>query len=254
MQRFSDRVADYTRFRPRYPKAALPLLAANIGFSPQWIVADIGSGTGISSELFLENGNTVFAVEPNDEMRHAAEKTLAKYPKFRSINGTAENTNLAAVSVDMVVAAQAFHWFKPEQTSAEFARILKPRGWIVLMWNRRQTRASAFLRDYEALLNTFGTDYSRVRHDKIDVDRLAEFFTGGVERHSLPNEQIFDYAGLEGRLRSCSYVPAEGHADFAPMLAALKRLFDAHNEGGQVRFEYQTEIYRQGWDGVPKSA
>ena len=242
-KRFSNRVADYVRFRPRYPEGLIPLLKKEIGLDKSWTIADVGSGTGISTEPFLKHGNAIVGIEPNDEMRQAAESLLAQYPNFKSINGTAEATGIENGSVDAVIAGQAFHWFDPEKSQTEYRRILKPGGWVILIWNRRLIDASAFSRDYEALLNTHGIDYAKVRHDHIDKGTITRFFANGHQYRSLPNEQVFDFEGLRGRLLSSSYVPAEGQPGFAPMIEELKRIFEEHNESGRVRFDYETDIY-----------
>ena len=242
-RRFSDRVENYVRYRPRYPAGVLPFLCQTLGLTPRWTVADLGSGTGISCEPFLKNGNVVFGVEPNRDMREAAERLLHSHPNFRSIDGTAEGTGLPDHSIDLATAMQAFHWFDAAATSRELGRILKPAGWVVLVWNDRKFD-SPFLADYEALLNEFGTDYGQVRHDNVTEDRLRSFFgPAGYEKHVLPNEQRFDYAGLEGRLLSSSYVPAPDEPRHAGMIAALRRLFDRHQREGEVRIDYDTRIY-----------
>jgi ubiquinone/menaquinone biosynthesis C-methylase UbiE len=163
--RFSDRVENYVRYRPGYPLAVLQELKAECGLAPSHVVADIASGTGIWTRMLLENGNHVVGVEPNVEMREAGERLLAAFPKFSSVAGTAEATTLADQSVDFVTAAQAAHWFDRERARHEFARILKPGGWLVLLWNERLTDSTAFLRDYEQLLLTYGTDYQDIRHE-----------------------------------------------------------------------------------------
>src|SRR3954453_5767739 len=180
-RRFSDRVEHYVKYRPGYPPAVLPYLREQAGLTEASVVADVGSGTGFSSVPFLENGNVVFAVEPNAEMRRAAERLLAHYPGFRSVDGTAEATTLADRSVDLVVAGQAFHWFDPPRAAAEFRRVLRPGGRVVLMWNTRKVGGSAFLEDYERLLMKFGTDYAAVRHDRVDEKRFDAFFAGPAE-------------------------------------------------------------------------
>ncbi len=241
--RFSNRVADYVRYRPGYPRGILSILETESGLSADSSVADVGSGTGISAELFLSHGNTVYAVEPNADMRAAAEAALAKYPRFHSVVGTAEATTLADQSVDYVVAAQAFHWFDAENTRREFARILHPGGWVVLIWNTRRVDTTPFLRDYELLLQEFATDYQQVDHRNIDQEKLQRFYGGSFQRRVLENEQIFDLAGLQGRLCSSSYAPAAGHSRYEPMIAALEKIFRDHQQNGQVRFEYDTELY-----------
>jgi SAM-dependent methyltransferase len=243
-KRFSDRVENYVHFRPRYPDEVIAMLKSDAGLAPEAVIADVGSGTGISTEPFLRVGCTVFGVEPNREMREAAEKFLAGYPAFHSVNGTAGATTLEACTVDIVVAAQAFHWFNTAGTRAEFSRILKPDGQVVLMWNERKLDATPFLRDYEKLLLRFGTDYSAVRHENIGGAELRRFFIGGRFRnHTFANQQQFDFDGLKGRLLSSSYAPPAGEPGHEVMMAELRRLFDAHEVDGRVTFEYDTRVY-----------
>jgi SAM-dependent methyltransferase len=241
-QRFSDRVENYIRFRPGYPEEIIPLLRAETGISPTSSVADIGSGTGISTELFLRAGFPVIAVEPNLEMREAAERLLASWPGFTSVNGTATATTLPDQSVDLIVAAQAFHWFDPLPTRAEFDRILKPACHVALIWNERELRSTPFLRDYEQLLVEFGTDYQEIRHEKV-VSTLGGFFHGCHATHRFSKVQHFDFEGLRGRLLSSSYTPAPGHPNHETMLAELRRLFDRHQRDGRVELLYQTRVY-----------
>ena len=242
-QRFSNRVENYVRYRPHYPAGVLDILRENIGLTPGTVVADVGSGTGISGELFLRNGNPVFAVEPNREMRAAAERLLGGFPRFRSVAGTAETTTLPNASIDCVVAAQAFHWFDPARTRAEFRRILKPGGWVVLLWNRRLKQATPFQRAYEKLLETYAVDYAQVKHERIDAAALTGFYAGGFQVRSLPNVQTFDLESLKGRLLSSSYAPTEDQEGYALMIKALQKIFQGHQQGGHVRFDYETQIY-----------
>jgi ubiquinone/menaquinone biosynthesis C-methylase UbiE len=241
--RFSDRVADYVRCRPTYPNAFRDALVHEVGVSPASIVADIGSGTGISTALLLGTGCTVFAVEPNAEMRRAAEARLGQEPRFRSVVGRAEATTLADRSVDVVTAGQAFHWFSVPETRAEFLRILRPAGKVALFWNTRRSEGTPFLGAYECLLNRFGTDYAQVQHRKIGAPVLQEFFGGKYESRVFVNAQTLDFDGLLGRLLSSSYGPGPAHADYAPMVAALREIFDAHHGSGRVRMEYDTELF-----------
>jgi SAM-dependent methyltransferase len=241
--RFSGRVENYIRYRPGYPPEVLKALQTECGLTTAQIVADIASGTGIWTRLLLENGNPVFGVEPNAEMREAGERLLAQFPKFTSVAGKAEATTLADQSVDFVTAAQAAHWFDRARSRQEFARILKPGGWLVLMWNERLTDSTLFLRDYENLLLTFGTDYQDVRHERT-TEVVNEFFDPApFQERAFPMRQEFDYAGLEGRLLSSSYVPGPESPKHAPMLRELRQVFDAHVVEGQVICEYKTRLY-----------
>ncbi len=242
-ERFSDRVGDYLRYRPRYPDALIPVLEEETGLAPEWGVADVGSGTGFSAEPFLDHGNVVFAVEPNGEMRRAAEERLGDRPGFRSVAGSAEATGLEGGSVDLVAAGQAFHWFDLETTREEWIRILRPPRWVVLVWNTRRLTGSGFLEGYEALLREFGTDYHDVRHDGMEPGALETFFGGPVRRRTLPHRQVLGCEGLKGRLRSTSYVPSPEHDRHRAMLTALRGLFEEHQVGARVTMEYDTEIY-----------
>jgi SAM-dependent methyltransferase len=243
-QRFSNRVADYVRYRPGYPAALLNLLRTECALRKEHVIADMGSGTGLLSKLFLENGNRVLGIEPNTEMREAGEEYLRIFQKFISVNGSAEASTLGDASADFVTAGQAFHWFEPKAARREFIRILKPAGWVVVVWNDRRMEETQFGRDYEDLLVRFGTDYTRVKDAYPEISHIQSFFgeNSFVER-DLPNEQLFNWDGLRGRLRSSSYAPTDGHANFAPMMAELERIFQASAENGVVRMQYFTRIY-----------
>ncbi len=243
VNRFDDRVANYVAYRPKYPAAVAEFLRAELKLNADAVVADVGSGTGILSELLLQTGASVFGVEPNDAMRAAAEELLKSYPNFTSINGTAEATTLPDASVDLATAAQAFHWFDAGRTRLEFQRILRAGGWVVLVWNVRRLDSTPFLRAYEQLLREFGTDYSQVNCEQLPEAKIAQFFAGAYNQRSFDNFQTFDYAGVRGRLLSSSYVPLAGQPQHEPMLAALKQLFDSHQQAGQVTIEYDTKLY-----------
>ncbi|HTS35537.1 MAG TPA: class I SAM-dependent methyltransferase [Candidatus Solibacter sp.] len=241
--RFSDRVENYVRYRPGYPSEVIAALRSECGLGPEHALADIASGTGIWTRMLLENGNVVFGVEPNAEMRQAGERLLAGFANFRSVAGTAEATTLGDASVDFVTAAQAGHWFDRARARREFGRILKPGGWLVLLWNERLVDSTPFLRDYEQLLVEFGTDYADVRHERT-TESVNEFFDPLPYRELVfDNRQEFDYAGLEGRLLSSSYAPGPGHAKHEPMLRELGRIFEEYAVHGLVSFDYKTRVY-----------
>jgi ubiquinone/menaquinone biosynthesis C-methylase UbiE len=244
--RFSDRVENYVRYRPGYPPEVLDLLRAECGLRPSHIVADIASGTGVFTRLLLENGNSVFAVEPNTEMREMGIQqleSLESNDRLVSVAGTAEETTLRSASVDFVTAAQAAHWFDLPRARAEFARILRPEGWCVLIWNERRTATTLFLRDYEQLLLAYGTDYKEVRHERTTAI-IHEFFAPALcQGRVFSLRQQFNYEGTAGRLLSSSYAPLEGHPSHAPMMRELQRIFRAHARDSMVEFEYNTRVY-----------
>jgi SAM-dependent methyltransferase len=243
-QRFTTRVTDYIKYRPGYPSQVITALQDDCGLTPASPVADIGSGTGILTELFLKNGNPVYAVEPNDEMRAAGERLLRSYPAFHSINGRAEETTLGDQSVDFVIAGQAFHWFDPQKSRLECARILRPGGWVMLVWNDRDSQTTPFLVAYENLLHKYSIDYPKVDHRRIDQTDFSAFFgAGGYQTRAYHHQQDFDFDGLRGRLLSSSYAPEAGHRNYDPMLAELKTIFQANQINGQVGFAYITKMY-----------
>jgi SAM-dependent methyltransferase len=242
--RFSSRVENYCKYRPRYPQSVVNTLREDCGLKSDSLIADIGSGTGFLAELFLLNGNQVFAVEPNREMREAGARLLEKYPGLHSVDGRAETTNLAGCSFDFVVAGQSFHWFDREKARSEFLRILKSNGWMMVVWNERNSDATLFMTAYEQLLKRYVTDHSRIAHKKVYDTALDDFFrTDGFTTKTFSYRQHLDYAGLKGRLLSSSYTPESGHPNHEPMLAALLKIFQEHEVEGRVILDYTTRMY-----------
>ncbi len=243
-RRFSSRVENYIRYRPGYPPEIIETLKEECHLNTSCVIADLGSGTGLLAEMFLRRGHRVFGVEPNLEMREAGERLLAHYDRFTSVAATAEETTLPDHSVDFITAGQSFHWFDRARARVEFARILKPGGWVVLVWNERLVSVTPFLAAYEAWVKTYALDYTQVDHRRIDAEALAEFFTSRSFRlKTFPNRQVFDFDGLKGRALSSSYVPEHGHPRFAEMMAELERIFQVYAVDGKVSFEYETRLY-----------
>lgn len=243
-ERFSDRVEAYVKYRPHYPSAVFDYFRDELGLSRDWVVADIGSGTGILAKPFLDLGNIVYGVEPNADMRAAAERILAGYPNFRSMGGTAEETGLPDRAIDFVVAGQAFHWFDAAKARGEFLRFLKPGAYSAVLWNNRLTDGSPFLVAYEEFLLEWGTDYAEVSDRYDDSTALdALYGTGNYTRRVFANAQRFDFEGLRGRLCSSSYVPTEDSDAFGPMMDSLRTLYDAHEAEGRVEVAYDTIVY-----------
>jgi SAM-dependent methyltransferase len=242
--RFSGRVADYVKTRPSYPRGVLTLLREQCGLEASSVVCDLGSGTGIFTQLLLESGAIVHAVEPNDEMRAAAERMLGGQPSFRSIAGSAEATTLPDASVDLVTAAQAFHWFDVGRTHAEMKRILRePQGNVALVWNDRDLESTPFLRDYEALLVSRCPKYRELQGKAESIDKFdALLGAGGWTRHVVPNEQRLDREGLVGRLLSSSYAPRPSDPDHEETIDALRAIFDRHSARGEVAMLYDTVL------------
>lgn len=245
-QRFSNRVDDYVKYRPHYPAAIVTYLQERFDFSAG-AIADVGAGTGILTKLFLDAGYTVYAVEPNEPMLAKAIALLNNYPGFTAVPGTAENTTLPNNSVDAVMAGQAFHWFHAAKSRAEFTRILKAHGLVVLVWNERKVDAP-FEQEYEVLINRHGKDYKQVKHRNISAADIAAFFEPAtVELKVFGNEQVFDFDGLKGRLLSSSYMPVQGEAGHDALITDLGKLFDRYQQNGTITITYDTKVYAGRW-------
>ena len=243
VSRFSNRVADYVKYRPDYPREIVSFLADECGLTKDSAIADVGCGPGISSKIFLENGNHVIGVEPNEAMREAAKRYLAAYDNFEVIDGRSDDTTLPDASVDFVTAAQAFHWFEPEATRTEFKRILKPHGRIVLMWNERQLDANDFHREYEALLVKWSADYDFVRHENIAVEQLTNFFQGEYGLKTFTNNKLYDLDMLKGRMSSSSYVPSTDDPVYPQMVEELTQIFAKRAVADRIEVRYDTSVY-----------
>jgi SAM-dependent methyltransferase len=243
-ERFGRRVESYVRSRPSYPTEVVELLEKGCGIAPGWVVADVGSGTGILSRLFLDRGCRVYGIEPNVDMRRAGEALLATYRLFTSTDGTAEDTGLPDAAVDLVAAGQAYHWFDARAARREFIRILQPQGWVVLIWNDRRKQGSPFLEAYEELLLAYGTDYQEVDHTRIGHQQIQSFFgSKPIGTASFENHQSFGFEGLKARLLSSSYTPGPNHPRHTDMLRTLREIFELHEVDDHVRIEYDTKVY-----------
>lgn len=244
-KRFTDRVANYVKYRPGYPKEVIDYLEKECHLSGHSNIADVGAGTGIFTKLLLEQGHKVYAVEPNDAMREEADRQLSQFDKYHSMIGTADKTGLSAQSVDMIVCAQAFHWFNTAETKAEFQRILKPGGKAALIWNNRDVEADAFATAYDNLLKTLsGGDYERINHQNLNPADFERFYKDGrYTLNKFPNQQVFDFEQLAGRAFSSSYVPAEDTEAGKAFKGELKMIFDQHQKDSKVIFRYDTEVY-----------
>jgi len=242
IERFTDRVVDYEKFRPSYPKEIIQVLKEQIGLNKKWLIADIGSGTGLSTQLFLENGNDVFAVEPNRGMRESLVHHFKTYRNLIALNATAENTSIESGCVDLIFAGQSFHWFDRAACQKEFERILTENGHMVFVWNQRDPE-DAFQQEYEHFLRNHIPSYQSVSHKNISDDDLKHFFgIRPMTKVSLPNQQIFDLRSFLGRVRSSSYFPKE-QDDNKTLYDDLRLLFDKYAISERIVFKYITEIY-----------
>jgi SAM-dependent methyltransferase len=238
---FTRRAREYARYRPRYPAAILGYLEARAGLSQETVIADVGSGTGILTVLFAGRGFRIFGVEPNDEMRTQAEVELAGHGNFTSVNGAAEATTLADRCVDLITVGQAFHWFEPAATSAEFRRILRPQGYVVLLWNRPRRTDSAFYRALSALHDRHELHRPVGRPDK--DKEIQVFFGGKVEKATFDNRRFVDWEQFRGRFLSASWAPRPEAGGFDELMADLDRLFETFAEDGRLLDDLVTELY-----------
>jgi ubiquinone/menaquinone biosynthesis C-methylase UbiE len=243
-KRFSRTVEYYAKYRPGYPREVIPFLQQHANFSSQFTIADVGSGTGISSEVFLKNGNEVYGVEPNDDMRRVSESLRNVYANFHPVAGSAEDTTLKAESIDLITIAQAFHWFNVKTARQEFQRILKSNGSVLILWNHRKVDPSGFSKDYEDFIWKFAVDYGKVKQTDIRFEVLERFFGHDqFTRAVLPNAQSLNLESLRGRVLSSSYMPQKGHPHFEEMLENLDQIFRRYSVDGSISMEYDTEVY-----------
>ena len=243
-EKFTGRVTDYALYRPHYPDAILEPLRADCGLNPQSVVADIASGTGLLAQVFLRNGNSDIGIEPNAEMRRAGEEYLRDWRNFHSVDGSAEATTLSDGSVDFIAVGQAFHWINPQPARIEFARILRPLGWVVLVWNRRISSGDSFNTSYHELISRHCGGEQAVAGRRTSDQQIRDFFApSAVILNNFPNSQRLNWEGLKGRLLSSSYAPTAGQPGHEPMIDDLARVFREHQNDGHVVLEYTTEVF-----------
>jgi SAM-dependent methyltransferase len=242
--RFSERVEAYLAGRPRYPAAIVTHLADCGALLADGAVADVGIGTGLSAEPFLAAGYRVIGIEPNAPMRAAGTEYLARFAAFEMREGSADATGLASASVDLVLAAQAFHWFDAARFRAESLRIVRPGGWAALIWNDRDLASTPFLASYEALLVEHGHDYPLIRYRHQGTDAIPVYFGGHAPAPvEFPHGRRMDWSALVALANSASYLPAAGQAGHAELMAALLRLFDAHSVDGSIEMRYTCRVH-----------
>ena len=242
-ERFSSRVDAYRKYRPDYPQSVIAEISKQAGLDGSAIVGDFGSGSGIFTRLLLQAGFEVYAVEPNREMRKAAELALAQEPGFISVAASAEDSGLEPASLDLITVAQAFHWFNNDTAQQEFRRVLKAGGRLALIWNRRKV-SQPFQQTYDAILQEFAPEYGKVNHMNLKMEDIQGFFaTNSMQRFVFDNSQHLDFAGLIGRLKSSSYCPEEKSPQYIPLATELLSLFDQYAIDGAIEFEYDTELY-----------
>lgn len=241
--RFSDRVADYIRYRPSYPEALIDFLEMEGDLQEGDRIADVGAGTGKLTELLLKRDRTTYAIEPNQEMRAAAYSLLSKYPNFQTLNGSAESIPLLDGEIRLLTIAQAFHWVDAKKFRQEAKRCLADGGQAAIIWNSRRNDLP-FMRDYQQMLIEMVPEYELTREKSDDLEKIRTFFGHDQYiRKVFPYRQTFDWEGLQGRLMSASYCPKPSEPGHIPLMTKLRSLFDGYEKNGQITFVYDTVVY-----------
>ncbi|MCY0852217.1 MAG: class I SAM-dependent methyltransferase [Thermoplasma acidophilum] len=239
---FTGKAEAYSRYRPSYPPEIIKLLNNKYSFTKDMIVADIGCGTGILASMFLENGNTVICVDPNDDMLNMARKNLSRYSNVTFVNGRAESTHLNDHSVNVITAGQAFHWFDEDKAKREFRRILKPPNLVLLIWNDRDMR-DPFTEQYEEIIREFSMGYRGTGSTAISVERIYSFFNYDYDYYQMDNLQELDLDGLIGRYLSTSYSLKEDDPRYKDAISRLQDLFNTNQKNGKITLRYTTRVF-----------
>lgn len=241
---FTGKATAYTKGRPLYAQAALDFLKER-RITENARIADIGAGTGIFSKQLAANGATVYAVEPNEDMRLAAKEYLKDTPNTRCVDGSAENTTLPDHSVDFVSAAQAFHWFDKPLFRKECDRILVPDGKIVLIWNV-EVFGGDFFHDYGEILKRLTISDIPEEEKKNPYDtffKQAEAFLTGFKRYEFDNTLYMDEETFLFKSLSSSAAPKENDPRYSLLTQELKDLFVQYQNGGKLTYPNQTILY-----------
>ena len=239
---FSTKVADYVASRPDYATALLVTLSERCGLAAGACIADVGAGTGILSRSLLERGFQVIAVEPNEAMRAAAEAALAGRAGYRSVAGSAEAMPLAAGSVDLITAAQAFHWFDPVPARRECLRVLKPHGQVALIWNDR-TADDPLQSVLDDIAARFGGAKRSAMVAQGERANLEVFFGRAEwEEFAWPHEQQLTEAGMQSLVFSRSYIPARDSAAGREVAAEVSRVFHRFATDKWITIRYATVL------------
>jgi len=233
-RKFDGKGSLYARFRPSYPQELLEYLYDQVGMGRDSAIADIGAGTGKLTRLLLERGSRVYAVEPNPDMRAAAELALKGFARLSLAEGTAEATGLPAGSVDYITVAQAFHWFDRAEFRKECRRILKPWGKVVLVWNCRDER-SELVRELECLNRKFCPGFTGFSEGiRAEGGVFSDFFEGKYTVRRFDHPLYFDQTGFLGRSLSSSYAPKEADENYYAYVLELEKLFDRYRDGTEL--------------------
>ena len=242
-EKFDNKGAVYAKARPGYPAALFSYLRENGNLCKDIVVADIGAGTGIFTAQLASFAKTVYAVEPNGDMRREAEVRYADFPNVISVSGTAEQTSLPKSSVDLITVAQAFHWFDRDSFRAECLRILKPRGKVFLVWNDRDV-SSEVIRANFAVNQRFCPGFKGSSNGiNFSPEGFSDFFSGDFNFLTFENSLSYNLDAFLSRNLSSSYAPAKDEPSYTPYCEAIKEVFFKYQKDGIVQYPYITRCY-----------
>jgi SAM-dependent methyltransferase len=239
--RFDGLAAVYSAYRPTYPPAVVEFVEKELSVLPSARIIDVGSGTGISAELFLKAGYAVTCVEPGADMFARATANLSHYPLARFVQSRAESTGLPDADADLVLAGHSFHWFDVAACRREFARILKPGGWVALLWNSRDER-DAFTREYYERIEPFASEHPHL-DPAANESRARSLFGNDYRVQRFPNPARWSLSELLGFVFSASYLPKRETAEGGVLIAEVEQLFARYATGGKISFAFVSEIY-----------
>lgn len=237
---FSGRVADYSAFRPDYPDSLFDTLKTFAPPAPDVTVADVGAGTGLLTQGLLRHGYRVTAIEPNTQMRQAADERLGTCPGYHSTSGLAESLPFDSESVGLITAAQAFHWFDVERARVEFLRVLDARGQVAIIWNDR-TLDDPLNAALDEMFDRYGSVKRAGLRAHDDRSAASRLFAGSAPRElAFPHAQRLDRQGLLGLVFSRSYVPARDTDAGRRVAAEVGTMFDRFAQAGMAEVRYRT--------------
>ena len=237
---FSSKAEKFAKYRWCYAAEATETICRIAHISATSVIADVGSGTGILTGEFVDKVQRVYAVEPNPEMRQYAEKALARHPAFCSIDGLSNATTLPDRSVDLITVGQALHWFLPEATKQEFLRILKPGGWLAVLWKEGTDQAME-----EAMRSLFTEQYGwNTSGTKQKPDKPTEFYYGGQDYLRMSYPQIIQesWEAFFGALCSSAFAPDEDNPLYPNLERAVQEVFNRFSTGGLITVKNATEL------------
>ena len=243
-ERFSGRVEAYIAYRPRFPRGIITFLREHGALPEDAVVADVGAGTGMLAEIFLETGHRVIAVEPNAEMLQACRELASQRPALEVVEGTAEATTLPDASVDLIAVGRAMHWFDWPRAHREFERILRPGGWVLVATNGHRDSGAAVSNQLSEILRRWRTDSAEADTRRDFKQRLQEFLdTSSWQRTTLHHSMTVDFATLLGYAESLSAIPRPGERGYEGMVPELRAVFAEYQREGMLVTPLVCELF-----------